>query len=97
MTLPETSEKQYAENYSYYDKKQEIPTKKRKEKRSIICHCEYFQIENSSQHDVQKELDKIDPISGLSNIQTTLKRHPNLGLQVFSAAPRCNLLSYFTR
>ena len=61
------------------------------------CRCKNFVEITKSQIEDQKELDKIDPISGLTNRETIFKRHPNLGRQVLSEAPRCNLIPYITK
>ena len=61
------------------------------------CRCKKFEEITKSQIGDQKELDKIDPISGLKNRETIFKRHPNLGRQVLSEVPRCNLIPYITK
>ena len=66
-------------------------------KRNIICHCSKFVSLSPTKPSDHEELDKIDPISGLTNRETIFKRHPNLGRQVLSEAPRCNLIPYITK
>ena len=65
--------------------------------RNIICHCSEVDSQTPNYRKDQNDLDKIDPISGLTNGDTILKRHPNLGRQVLSEGPRCNLIPYITK
>ena len=66
-------------------------------KRNIVCHCSKFVSLSPTKPSDHEELDKIDPISGLTNRETIFERHPNLGRQVLSEAPRCNLIPYVTK
>ena len=61
------------------------------------CECKKFIKPKAEQLVHLEKLDEIDPISNMTVRETIYKRHPNLGPQIFSTGPKCDLIPSVTR